>query len=613
MKQKQKNVALIGMTIALAIVITALFAMNRPAEVLFSAVVRYKDGERTITSWENSEGEIYIFLPAGVEKEDVQLVKQTQAEILIDGLILENRMSANIFSQNTPYELMYDSFGKMVHKTVTFVQSANVATLYISTESGRTEYLHEDKKNKEAGFVSLYTSDGQLNYQGEAESISGRGNYTWENSDKKPYNIELFQEADLLNMGFGRKWVLLANAHDSTLMRNKIVYDFANQIGMAYTPESQWVALYLNGEYRGLYLLCEAVEIGTDRIDISQETGMILAVETEDAFQNGKDAYFLTDADIAVGIKSPKNTSGEKLAMVENKVQSVENAILARDSVNSLTSNNLEDLIDVDSWVKKYLIEEIFGNHDALMRSAYYYYLDSSSRLFAGPVWDYDLSMGNEYTWQLQNPQAFWANRTASQPGVEMPWFSALYQKDIFYDLLVEVYRDEFLPELDHMINVTIPEYAQKIAKAVAIDKRRWNDDTELDQYVRELCTYLEQRVDFLSDVWLNQREYSVVRAVQQWGGYYAHYVVFKGDTLTNLPEFESTDTQVFLGWYNEKTGESFDTNQPITEDIEIYAKWQDKPTKKLNQLLKLVPLGVIAVMGLGLLWVEVKRWKKSR
>lgn len=591
----------------------ALFWEHQQTWELFQVSIQSNGCQETINTWRDENGDYYVFLPGYVDMTELQIELKTDEQVVIDGITLLENMECAEFSLDTEYNLEYLCFGKICKKKITFVQSDGVATLFISTNSGKTDLLHEDKENQESGSIIVFSGDGQLDYKGTVDAIGGRGNYTWINSDKKPYNIELSQEADLLNMGFGRKWVLLANAHDSTLMRNKIVYDFSNQVGMAYTPESQWVALYLNGEYRGLYLLCEAIEIGTDRMDISQETGMILAVETEDAFQDGKDAYFLTDANVAVGVKSPKNSSGEQIAMMTSKIQSVENAILALDSVDPLTSSNLKDLIDVDSWVKKYLIEEIFGNHDALMRSAYYYYLDSSCCLFAGPVWDYDLSMGNEYTWQLQNPQAFWANRTASQPGVEMPWFSALYQKDFFYDRMVEVYRNVFLPELDRMLNVTIPEYTQKIEKAASMDKLRWNDDTELMEYVDWLSSYMEQRIHFLNKVWLEKQDYCVVRAVQQWGGYYAYYVVFKGDTLTSLPKFKSTDTQDFLGWYNEKTGESFNVSQPITEDVEIYAKWAEKPSKKFDQQVKLAPLGLIAVMGIGLLWVEVKRWKKSR
>ena len=611
MKRTQKYIALLCTTLSLVVMMTALCCMERPDVQPFSVVISHDGREETISCWENEKDQLYVFLPSGVELSDVQLIRQTDNTILFEGQPMDEAFLCSTLSLDVPYEVTYSVFGKAESKTIVLVQSAGVPTLFVSTDYGSSEYLHADKSNKESGTVTVYAADGQLVYQGAAESVGGRGNYTWVNSEKKPYNIVLSQGADLLDMGQGSKWVLLANASDSTLMRNKIVYDFANRIGLAYSPESQWVALYLNGEYRGLYLMCEAIEIGTDRVDISQTEGAILTVETADAFQGKNTAYFVTDVGVAMEVNSPKVVADNEIAQLKSKVQSAENAILAVDGIDDGTGKPWEEIVDVSSWVKKYLIEEVFGNHDALMRSAYYYYQDSSSLLYAGPVWDYDLAIGNENSWQLQNPQAFWANRLASQPGVEMPWFYELYQKDVFYQRVVEMYQSVFLPELTRLISITIPEYTCEISAAAAVDKIRWNDDATLIEYADGLCNYLEQRSKFLANIWIDKKDYCIVRAAQQWGGYYAYYAVFTGETLQELPVFDSSDNQTFIGWYNESTGEPFDITQPITEDIEIYAKWVDKPSARIKQVLKLMPLAVLAVIGVAFVVVEFKRWRK--
>ena len=610
---KKRYTYILILTLVLALGAAGIALLEHEVAVPFQVIVPSEVGNQKITCWENDEDQCYVFLPGYADMADLQIVLKTDTPVSIDGIALHDGMKCGAFDMDTWYSLEYVFFGKVCSRELMFVRSDGVPAIFVSTDSGRTEFLHADKENKEGGTVSVYTTDGQLNYQGTADAVSGRGNYTWVNSDKKPYNIVLSQNADLLNMGMGSKWILLANASDSTLMRNKIVYDFANQIGLAYSPESQWVALYLNGEYRGLYLMCEAIEIGKDRVDLSSTEGAILTVETMDAFQGKNTSYFVTDAGVAVEINSPKVVTENKIEELKLKIQSVENAVLAEDGIDEGTSKSWEELINVSSWVEKYLIEEVFGNHDALMRSAYYYYQDSTSSLYAGPVWDYDLAMANEDAWQLQNPQTFWANRLASQPGVEMPWFYALYQKDAFYQNVVEMYQTEFLPELECLLHVTIPEYADKISDAAAVDKIRWDDDTELMEYVDWLCTYMEQRIEFLNSVWLDQQDYCIVRAAQQWGGYYAYYVAFTGDTLSELPIFENSENRNFVGWYNEKTGEPFDIEQPITEDMEIYAKWVDKTSGRMKEMLKVMPLAVIAVMGMALAAIEFYRWRKSR
>ena len=610
---RKNNLLLLVVSIILGVVVIGLLLCRKPSSPLFYVIIQHDDVEQIIPWWENEEKQLYVFLPSGIELEDVSLVKQTQSTILIDGLPMAEEVSGDLFELDKSYSIMYSVFGCEQKKTLTFIRSDGVPTIFLATNSGSTEYLHVDKDNKESGTLCLYTADGILNYRGKVDAIGGRGNYTWVNSDKKPYNIVLSQSADLLNMGEARKWILLANASDKSLMRNKIVYDFAGQIGLPYSPDSQWVALYLNGEYRGLYMLCEAIEIGTERVDISQSDGTILTVETEDVFHGKNDKYFVTDAGVYVEVNSPKEIAEERLEELNLKLQSVENAILDENGIDELTGISLEELVDVSSWVKKYLIEEVFGNHDAMMRSAYYFYKDDTSRLVAGPVWDYDLAIGNENSWQLQNPNVFWANRLTSQPGGTMPWFYYLYGKNSFYQEVVDTYRSEFLPKLKDLVSVTIPDYVQKISVAAFVDKIRWGDDTELEDNVDWICSYMNRRIEFLNGVWLDQRDYSIVRAEQQWGGYYAHYVVFTGETLPELPRFESTENQEFVGWYNKKTGEPINMDLPITENMEIYAKWVDKSSGPMDRVIKLIPLALVVVMGIILLTTELRRWRKYR
>ena len=119
-----------------------------------------------------------------------------------------------------------------------------------------------DQNHKERAAITLYTADGQVDYQGtETDMIRGRGNSSW-NYEKKPYNLYLYQPASLLEMDEASEWALIANANDDTNLRNQLVYDFADQISPhpGWSPENEYVDLFLNGEYAGLYLLCEKVQ-----------------------------------------------------------------------------------------------------------------------------------------------------------------------------------------------------------------------------------------------------------------------------------------------------------------------------------------------------------------
>ena len=606
MKSKRFYVALICSILLCIGLIFVFFFVNQESSVVFSAVLQWEQGEQEISCWENDEDQLYVFLPSGVKLENVRLVKKTQATVWIDGQVMTEEVSGNTLALDVPYSVTYRSFGKEQRKTITFVQSAGVPTLFLSTASGSTEYLHADKNNKESGTVRLYTADGELDYEGTAASIGGRGNYSWTNTDKKPYNVILDQEANLLNIGSGCKWVLLCNSGDFALMRNKIVYDFANKIGLEYSPNSQWVDLYLNGEYRGLYLISEPVEIGADRIDISPTDGQIIALETEDSFIVGNDTYFKTNASVAVGIHSPKNGKDETIEAVAQKIQSVENAILDPNNVDSITGKSLDELIDMDSWAKKYLIDEVFGNFDSFMRSAYFYYSGSSDLLYAGPVWDYDLSIGNETFWELKSPQTFWGNRPSWSLEWDTPWIYALCNNEEFHNQVVETYQAVFLPNLAQLLDETIYGYANEISQAAAVDKVRWADDIPLETAVDNLCGYLEKRIDFLNQIWIEEREYYTVQAVNEQTGFGVRYVVFAGEKLEDLPEFVGIES-TFVGWYD-NDGNQFDVDRVITKDMQIYAKFVESPVKQIKRFVKLAPVAAIAIIFVVLVAIWLKR-----
>lgn len=134
--------------------------------------------------------------------------------------------------------------------SVTFVRSGNVAAIYLDVASGSMDYIHEDLDHSESGRIRVYKADGSPDYSGRVKSIGGRGQSTW-GAAKKPYSVTLSDRADLLGMGKAKKWILLANAYDSSHLRNKIVLDASAAVGPPYTPECRWVDLYLNGEYAG--------------------------------------------------------------------------------------------------------------------------------------------------------------------------------------------------------------------------------------------------------------------------------------------------------------------------------------------------------------------------
>ena len=120
----------------------------------------------------------------------------------------------------------------------------------------------------EGGNMRIVNSYGKevLN---ETSDFRGRGNTTWYNMPKKPYAIKLDKRKKVLGMPDHKRWVMLANWMDRTLMRNAVAFEIS-RCCMEYTPRGQFVELFVNNEHKGNYYLCEQIKIDRNRLNISE-------------------------------------------------------------------------------------------------------------------------------------------------------------------------------------------------------------------------------------------------------------------------------------------------------------------------------------------------------
>lgn len=610
---KYKGIIILSIVLLISVVFIFLLFDTSEDEVLFSFELESKEGKESISYHTDEDDSLYVFLPSYGELPDLKIHLLTETTVEIDGVKLTEGMSCEGFELDKTYEVSYEKWGTNSNIQLTFCKSANIPAMYIDTQSGNIEYIHQKKGNEEQGTVRLYNADGTLNYSGELESLSGRGNSTWEYYDKKPYSLNLRNQGDLLSMGEAYKWILIANADDYSNVRNKAVYDFSRNIGLDYTPSSQWIDLYLNGDYAGLYLLCERNEVHPNRVDISQSKGFLVSLEMEERLVSQSIPYVSTEEGFALRVHNPLNPTEDDLQRIADVFQAFENAVLSKDGTDEKSGKHWSQLIDVDSFVKKYLIEEVFGNIDACALSQYFY-CDATDdyKIYAGPVWDYDHTMGIDSLWQLRNPEMMIGNRPAIASINGTSWFASLYQDKDFYNNIVRVYTEEFKPLLSKLYTEDIAEYESLISESARINKLRWNDVTiTSDEEIDNICEYMNNRLSFLDSVWIENTEYLTLRADSSFGVQYAYYSVLPGQSVDCLPEFENTENLIFRGWYDAETNEPFDSSQPLLKDTQIYAKWENTESK-LDKIKELIPIGIFAIVFISIFVADIKKNRKG-
>lgn len=517
----------------------------------FSVKVAMDGHEVEIPCMKMSDG-YTVFLPAYGKQADVTILSNPVYDVRIGDQLLTTGLDCSQFPEGSALPLLYDSEEGIQESTVTFLRSANVGTIYIDVPSGSMSYIHEAKGNEERGEIQVYSADGKLWYMGHLDSIRGRGNATWEYR-KKPYSLTLSDSGDLLGMGAAKEWILLANATDPTHLRNKIAYDLAEEVGLPYSPECKWVDLYLNGNYAGLYLLTERNEIHPQRIAADSD-GFLVSMELEYLLLEKNHPYICTSRGTVLRIHH-SDLSQEELRGIW---ESAENAIFSEDGIDLETGLAWTDLIDVDSWARKYLLEELMGNYDAGSVSQYFYYEKASGKIYAGPVWDMDNSMGNSQWTSAVN--AILAGREHLWSDADVSLYDALLKKAAFRERAAELYRENYRPALLHLCETGLEQYAAEIREPEEMNRKRWSGKSpEAD--IAELRTYLKSRMSFLEAFWENRDNFVTVHA---WKPYtiWGCWAISPGEKVDWL------DAEEGYVWIDLETGEPFDMESPVYKDI---------------------------------------------
>ena len=266
-------------------------------------------------------------------------------------------------------------------------QVTNLPTVSIHTQGNVIP------QNKVDLIVSQLTiiSDNGSKLLSEPGTTRERGNAS-RDFPKKPWRIKFDKKQNVLDApAKAKKWTLINNYGDKTLMRNLLAFELSRRMGMPYTPYGTAVDVLLNGEYKGCYQLCDQVEIDKNRVDITEMTpndnqgsaltgGYLIEV---DAYANQEKSWFNSNKGNPVTIKSPDEDE-----ITANQKQYIRNFF-------NQMENRWSTYLDVNSFLRHFLVGELSGNTDTYW-SVFMYKQRDEDMLHVGPVWDFDLAFNND-------------------------------------------------------------------------------------------------------------------------------------------------------------------------------------------------------------------------
>lgn len=393
-------------------------------------------------------------------------------------------------------------------------QVTNLPTVSIHTENNVEPF---DKETEIPSQLTIISDDG-TKLLSETGSTRERGNFS-RTFPKRPYRIKFDAKQNVLDApAKAKKWTLINNYGDKTLMRNLLAFHLSRILEMPYTPYGTAVDVFLNGEYKGCYQLCDQIQVHKKRVNITEMTpednsgealtgGYLIEV---DAYADQEVSWFTSDYYTRVTIKSPDED--EITTQQKNYIR----------NHYSKMEKSWRTYLDTDTYLRHFIVGEMSGNTDTYW-SVYMYKQRGDDKIYTGPVWDFDLAFENDNRTYPINNHSQWVFQYGSYEG---------YMRTL----------------TNNIINDNTTK-----AKLISIwDKARHNglDEESLLAYVDDLSQQLNRSQELNFTRWPIMNEYIHQNPVI-WGSYQAE--------VNNVKNYIKDR----IAWIDNKLGYTFVPYEP--------------------------------------------------
>ena len=429
-------------------------------------------------------------------------------------------------------------------RQLAFLQAEHVAALSMSLPSSDIDTIISEDYPESVEAASLYITDEE----GKADSrvsceITGHGNSTWLSS-KKSFGIKTISDISPLGMEYGSKWDLIANNMDRSHIKNRIVYEAAGRTGLEFSVDCEYLNLYINGIYQGLYLLTQKPFASGGAVsfpDELQKENILLNGSLPEYPQITKDAgtkeeikfndislspgdisgsymmefrefdeelmphirdnlfysYISTDRsgnNYVLQVRYPKVITEEEIRYIRDYVWTTESAVYSPNGVDVSTGTCYRDRIDLYSWAMSALFMDFFAYQDESAGSLFFYKKRGKPLLYSGPIWDYDKAMTDDFVKTDDFPPDGRINIYL--------WYRELERFDDFRECVVSNYNDELSPIMDEILSVDLPLWTAQIASSEKMDDIRWmRGESYGEEHTRQVADWIRIRKEYFDDL----------------------------------------------------------------------------------------------------------------
>ena len=404
---------------------------------------------------------------------------------------------------------------------------SNLPIVIINTDGGLTI---QDEPKLPATMKLIWRSPGEMNYVSDQDNpdyldyngrirIEIRGSSSQE-SPKKNYGFTTLMadnvsnnNVSLLGMPEENDWILGGMVFDTAMIRDYLCHTLSRRMGN-YASRAAFCEVIINNDYKGLYILQEKLKADDNRIDV------IKIKETDNSIPDLTGGY-ITKADKTTGgdpiawtmqsfqnspvdyihlLPKPEDATTQQTTYIKNEFYSLEST-----AANNITSvvNGYPSMIDIPSFIDFMIINEFASNPDAYQYSTYFH-KDRNGKLRAGPIWDLDLSFGNDlFQWYLDRSKTYlWYFEDYYDNNGSTFW------RDLFHNSLFRCYLSKRWNEIiqpgqplcPDSLNALIDMTVAEISQAVTREYQRWGKTGSHEQRITAIKAFMTERSAWITD-----------------------------------------------------------------------------------------------------------------
>lgn len=412
--------------------------------------------------------------------------------VSVNGVAQTSGTTANNFYRDVEYTV---STGKSVQRTYTVriksPQTTGLPVIRIDTLNNEDIQSKDIYLKTNVSVVDPAAPANSFAHTNYVDEVKGRGNTTW-GAPKKPYRLKFDKKTAMFGLVPAKSWVLLANYQDPTLMMNIIAFEMGKRFGLPFSHNYVPVELFLNGAYKGSYLLTEQNQTGAGRVDIDEDSGYFVELDT---YYDEEPKFTTNIYALPVMIKTPEDLADASgYDFVKDSINGLESAM----SDALFPESGYRDLVNMSTFIDFIMINEMVGNDEIGWPKSTYMYKDSDAaggKISMGPLWDFDWAFGyscSGFDYFLAHDQVIGKNAMFRRL-FEDPAFIAQYQA-----------RWQAMRAQVQSMPAFIQDMATRLQKSQEENYRLWpqtmGPNNHYPDEIADLVAWWQQRFAFLDN-----------------------------------------------------------------------------------------------------------------